>query len=144
MVDRRKDRTWQSIHIDYIAFAVLSWRASKQGQSEHSSGVYLNRNVIDTIRYSYDCLEASVEFIYHMGLLKQLAVDIQENWLVSNLNRKWNNLSLSDRIGMLTYSWLDRPFWQSDSEYKLFEDLKKVRDGLTHPVPFGTELEMEV
>jgi len=27
---------------------------------------------------------------------------------------------------------------------KLFEELKKMRDGLTHPVPFGTEIEKEI
>jgi hypothetical protein len=29
-------------------------------------------------------------------------------------------------------------------QHQLFEDLKKVRDRLTHPIPFGTEIEEEI
>ena len=144
MSEKVKDRTWESIHTDYLEFAFLSFQASQDSGSELTRGVRLNRNVIDTIRYSYDCLEASIEFVYHMGLLKQLPIAIQDNWLSRNLQRKWNNLSLGDRIGMLVYAWAGKTFWQSDNQYKLFEELKRVRDGLTHPVPFGTELEEEI
>jgi hypothetical protein len=144
MSEGLKDRIWESIHTDYLEFAVLSLQACQESISESNLGVCLNRNVIDTIRYSYDCLEASVEFIYHMGLLKQLPIAIQDTWLSRNLQRKWNNLSLGDRIGMLIYAGVGQTIWRSDNQYKLFEELKRVRDGLTHPVPFGTELEKEI
>jgi len=144
MAERAKERTWRSVHEDYIKFAVLSYRASRRATSDPNLSSYLNRNVIDTIRYSYDCLEASVEFIHQMGLLKQLPVDVPDNWLARYLHRRWDGLSLSDRIGMLTCAWLRAEFWQSHGAYQLFAELRRVRDGLTHPVPFGTELEREI
>jgi hypothetical protein len=140
----RKDRTWQSIHVDYIDFAVSSFRECEKGQKKPSIGAILDRNIIDTIRYSYDCLEASIEFVFHMGELKQLPIKIQGNWLTRYLKRKWRELNINDRIGMLSYAWVGQSFWQTDNQRQLFEDLKRVRDGLTHPVPFGTELEEEI
>src|SRR5262249_13210469 len=117
----------------------------EKGPSESNLGAILDRNIIDTIRYSYDCLEASIEFVYHMGELKQLPVNMQDNWLSRRyLKGKWNSLSLSDRIGILSYAWTGENFWRTESQRQLFDDLKKVRDGLTHPVPFGTELEEEI
>ena len=144
MAERVKDHIWQSIHTDYLEFAILSCQSCQESPSELNPGVHIKRNITNIIRYSYDCLEASIEFVYHMGRLEQLPIAIQDNWLSRTLQRKWNNLSLSDRIGMLSYAWTGQTFWRSDNQYKLFEELKKVRDGLTHPVPFGTELEKEI
>ena len=144
MSEGLKDRTWESIHMDYLEFAVLSFQACEESIAESNLGVRLNRHVIATIPYSYDCLEASVEFVYRMGSLKQLLIAIQDNWLSRNLQRKWNNLSLGDCIGMLVYAGVGQTFWRSDNQYKLVEELKRVRDGLTHRVPFGTELEEEI
>lgn len=144
MGDVIKKRLWQSIHSDYLRFAVLSVRACEQGTADSTAHAYVNRNVIEAIRYSYDCLEASVEFIFHMGCLNQLPVTLNDNWLSRYTKREWDNLSLSNRIGMLTFAWTGENFWQTEYQYQLFKDLKKVRDGLTHPIPFGTEIETEI
>jgi len=124
-------------------FAISSFRECEKGQNKPSFGAMLDRNIIDTIRYSYDCLEASIEFVFHMGGLRQLPIKTQENWLSRYLKRKWRELNISDRTGMLSYAWTGQNFWLTDNQHQLFEDLKRVRDGLTHPVPFGTELEEE-
>ena len=119
------EHTWRSLHNDYLRFAILSLRACDQSHSEPSY-LYADRHVIDTIRYSYDCLEASIEFIYFLGEQKQLPIIIQDNWLSRSLKRKWSNLSLSDRLGMLTFAWTGHAFWENDTQFQLFADLKKV------------------
>lgn len=137
------EQSFRSIHTAYLRFAILSLRACDQSRHELRT-TYINRNAIEAIRYSYDCLEASAEFIFLLGQQKQLPIEISENWLSRSLHRKWANLSLSDKFGMLAFAWTGQAFWQHDAQYQLFTDLKKVRDGLTHPVPFGTEIEFEI
>lgn len=144
MGDVIKKHIWQSIHSAYLRFAVFSVRACDQSETDPSNYVYVNRHAIEAIRYSYDCLEASVEFVFHIGCLNQLPVTINDNWLSGHVGRKWRSLSLGDRLGMLTFAWTGKSFWQTKHQYQLFEDLKKVRDGLTHPIPFGTEIETEI
>lgn len=141
MGDKITELTWRSIHTDYLRFAVLSFYACDNAKTNL---IFLNRHVVETIRYSYDCVEASVEFIYFMGENNQLRIDVPNNWLSRHLRRKWHDLSLSDRIGILTYAWTNQSFWKTEQQLQLFYDLKKVRDGLTHPYPFGTEIEYEV
>lgn len=137
------EQHWRSLHNDYLRFAILSLRDCDQSPNEPSH-VYADRHVIDTIRYSYDCLDASIEFIYLLGRGKQLPISISDNWLSRSLNRKWSDLSLSDKFGMLAFAWTSEAFWQHDKQFQLFADLKKVRDALTHPIPFGTEIEFEI
>lgn len=144
MGDEIKKSIWQSIHSDYLRFAVLSVRACEQGTADSTAHTYVNRNVIEAIRYSYDCFESSVEFIFHMGCLNQLPVTLNDNWLSRYTKREWDNLSLSNRIGILTFAWTGKDFWQAEYQYQLFKDLKKIRDGLTHPIPFGTEIETKI
>lgn len=144
MAKRIKEKSWRSIHLDYLHFAVLSFQASLKAPAASPPGVCLDRHVMETIRYTYDCLEATVEFIRHMGLLKQLPVEIHENWFSRYLEHNWEQLNLSDRIGILAYAWRNQRFWQTEKQLQLFEDLKKVRDGLTQPIPFGTEIEQEI
>lgn len=140
-----KEISWRSVHPDYIRFAILSYRAAIESDKNiKEDTVFLNRNVIDTIRYSYDCIEASIEFFYHSGDTKQLHIDIPNNWLTREIKRKWNKLSLSDKIGMLIFSWTGESFWKTEEQFILFQDLKKVRDALTHPIPIGTEVEKEI
>ena len=139
-----KTQSWRSIHTDYLGFAVSAYRIRQEKPSTPIAGINLHRHAIDTIRYSYDCFEASAEFVYHMGHLKQLHISVPSNWLTRYIERNWRNLSLSDRIGILTYTWTDKQFWLTEDQYCLFQEWKRVRDGLTHPVPFGTELEKEI
>jgi hypothetical protein len=144
MANTSKEKSWRSIHSDYLHFAVLSFRACCEEPSPPAQDICLDRHAVETIRYAYDCLEAVVEFIRHMGLLKQLPVEIQENWFSRYLERNWEQLNLSDRIGILAYAWSSQRFWQTEKQLQLFEDLKKVREGLTQPIPFGAEIEQEI
>ena len=139
-----KSQSWRSIHTDYLGFTVEAYLACQKKPPGPTDGINLHRHAIDAIRYSYDCLESSAEFVYHMGRLKQLRVSVPTNWLTRYIERNWKNLSLSDRIGILTYGWTGEQFWLTDDQFRLFQEWKKVRDGLTHPVPFGTELEQEI
>lgn len=139
-----KTQSWRSIHTDYLGFAVSAYRDCQEKALAKTADMNLHHHAIDTIRYSYDCFESSVEFVYHMGRLKQLRISVPSNWLTRYIERNWKNLSLSDRIGFLAYVWADKQFWLTESQISLFQEWKKVRDGLTHPVPFGTELEQEI
>lgn len=139
-----KTQSWRSIHTDYLGFTVVAYRTCQEKSPVPTTGINLHRHAIDAIRYSYDCLESAAEFVYHMGRLKQLRISIPVNWLTRYVERNWKNFSLSDRIGILTYGWTGEQFWLTDDQFRLFQEWKKVRDGLTHPVPFGTELEQEI
>jgi len=144
MATVEKTQSWRSIHTDYLGFAVSTYRACQEKAPVPNGVINLHRHAIDTIRYSYDCFESSVEFVYHMGRLNQLRILIPSNWLTRYIERNWRNLSLSDRIGFLAYAWAGEQFWRTEDQLRLFHEWKRVRDGLTHPVPFGTELEQEI
>jgi hypothetical protein len=144
MTTTEKLQSWRSIHTDYLSFAVISYLASHEESPSPAAGAHIDRNVFDTIRYSFDCLEASIEYVYSMGRLRQLPVSIPINWLTRYAERAWRNLSLSDRIGILAYAWTHTAFWENERQFRLFTEWKKVRDGLTHPIPFGTEIEREI
>jgi hypothetical protein len=101
------------------------------------------RNIIEVIRYSYDCLEATAEFIFDSGINKQFTFKLPDNWLAKYIERKWNDLKLSDRLALLSYSWKNEEFWKTKEQFQLFVDLKKMRDGLTHPGHFIIEREYE-
>ncbi len=139
MNDNFIEHNWQSLHSDYLQFAIISLKACREDENTTTAGAFVNRNVIEAIRYSYDCLEASIEYVFNMGSIRQLRITIPDNWLSRYMDRKWGNFSLSDRIGMLTFDWMDQSFWKKKEQFRLFLDLKKVRDGLTHPIPFGEE-----
>jgi hypothetical protein len=129
--------SYNSVHTDYLRFAFLSFQKCKTDGAK-SSFPYINRNAIETIRYSFDCLEASIKFIFFMGSQKQLPITIPENWLIRYMQRQWSALSLSDSLGLLSFAWTEQAFWQNVQQYQLFDDLRKLRNGLTHPKPLGT------
>src|SRR5262245_60365241 len=134
MMDKRlEEQSWRTIHLNYLEFAVLSFRACCEETSPSKAG--LSRPVVDTIRYAYEGLEAATEFIRHMGLLKELPEPLQENWLSRYLDHNWEQLSLSDRMGVLAYAWLGQRLWQTEKQFQLLEDLKQVRESLARPLP---------
>jgi hypothetical protein len=53
--------------------------------------------------------------------------------------RKWKEFSVGDRVGVLAYAWTGCPFWNAETEFQMFEDLRKLRNALTHPKPAGIE-----
>jgi len=144
MVKKKTVREHRSIHQDYLLFAWLSLRDCSNARADPITSAYVNRPAIEAIRYSYDCLDASINFVFHLGKLKQLPITIRESWLSRFVYRKWEDLSLSDRIGILSFAWTKRAFWQTEKQFRLYEDLRKVRNGLTHPEPFGREMNYEV
>lgn len=144
MGEIKTEREHRSIHQDYLLFAWHSLRDCSNDKVNPKTSAYINRPAIEAIRYSYDCLDASINFVFHLGKLKQLHITIEENWLSRFLCRKWDDLSLSDRIGILSFVWTKKAFWKTKKQLQLYEDLRKVRNGLTHPEPFGSEVTYEV
>jgi hypothetical protein len=132
--------TYRTIHTDYLRFAVLSYLESSREASGTGASPYVNRQVIDSIRYSFDCLEGAIKFVYFAGLASQLPIEVPSNWLTQYLRRQWGKLSLADSIGLLSFAWTGEPFWQTSEQFQLFEDLRKLRGGLTHPRPVGTRV----
>ncbi len=116
----------RSFHGDYLQFAIQSYRSSKEQHEDWT----VNRHIIDCIFYSYACIEATTEFIHWWKK------PIEENWLIRYVERKWHNLSVSDKIGLLSFAWKNRSFWEDEDAFQLFQDLKKLRDGLMHLPPF--------
>ncbi len=133
-----KKKLFTTIHTDYLRFAILSFLESKNSRSDENNN-YVNRPVIESIRYSFDCIDAATQFIFVCAELEQLPIRMPNNWLTRYLKRQWNSLSLSDAIGLLTFSYTGQPFWQNNEQFQLFEDLRKLRNGLTHPKPTGEE-----
>jgi len=141
---RIKRTTYRTIHTDYLRFAVLSWNECAEATSPTSTQPYANRSAIDTIRYSYDCIEAAVEYIYFAGVHDQLKIPIPDTWLTRYLERRWNDLPLSDRLGCMCFAWTGASFWRNNPQLQLFYDLKKLRDGLTHSKPTGKQTESQL
>lgn len=144
MVEIETKREHRSMHQDYLLFAWHSLLDCSGDKVNPITSAYVNRPAIEAIRYSYDCLDASINFVLEQGKLNQLPITIRDNWLSRFLDRKWIELSLSDRIGILSFAWTMEPFWKTDDQFQLYEDLRKVRNGLTHPKPFGREVTSEV
>jgi hypothetical protein len=132
--------TYRSIHIDYLRFAVMSYRDCKNESNRSSASAFISKNVIESVRYSYDCLDALVKFVFFLGDNDSLPIIIDDTWLLRYIRRQWNTLSLSDSIGILTYAFTSESFWQNEEQFQLFEDLRKLRNGLTHPKPLGKKV----
>ncbi len=130
---------WRSLHTQYLWFAVRSVRASRRKGRGLDAATAMLRHKIESIRYSYDCLEASMWFVFHQACSEQLPTKVAGNWLLRHLKRKASEVSLADFIGMLTFGWTGQSFWLGKTQFQLFEDLRKVRNGFTHPQPFGTK-----
>ena len=108
------------------------------------NGFRVYQEVVDAVRYSYDCLEATAEFVYNSGKREELPASIPSSWLTRYLDRKWQGLNLSDKLGLMAYAWTQSDFWESKAQYQLFSELKRARDGLTHTQPFATEYNMKL
>lgn len=126
-----------TLHWAYLEFAIRSSTAKVSPTQPPS--IPVSRNIIEAIRYSYDFLDAAAEFAYQLvkdGYRGDLRPD---NWLTRYMDRTWNHLSLSDKLGFLSFSCCEEGFWQSNDQRRLFEDLQTVRNALTHPGIFGVE-----
>jgi hypothetical protein len=119
-----------SFHLDYFSLAVESCFACQQ---ELQKKWYLPRHVVDTIIYSYTCIDASIEYIYRSAEKGQFpSLKIPDTWGARFLARKWGNLSLNDKIGMMTYAWKNQEFWGNEGQFYLFLNLETIRDKLIH------------
>lgn len=144
MGDLRTEVAWRSIHFDYLEFALRALEESRTWSQPSDQALGVCRPAIEAVRYSYDVLDAAAEFTFHMGSDRQLRLKPSDTWLTRYVGRKWSGLSLSDRLGLLAHAWTGVDFWQSESQLRLFEDLKKLRDGLTHPRPSGLKSTKEI
>lgn len=125
-----------TLHWAYLEFAI---RASRARLSRTNPRVLpVPRNVVEAIRYAYDFIDAAAEFAYvtRGGIDGDL---MPKNWLTGYMDRKWNGLSLAEKLGMLTFAKHGEAFWRNDNQRQLFDDLRSVRDALTHPGIFSVE-----
>ncbi len=97
MSEVEKTRTWRSIHTDFLGFAVSAYRGCQEKSPPPIAGTNLHRHAINTIRYSYDCLESSAAFVYNMGRLKQLRISIPTNWLTGRRRCATQTPAVGDR-----------------------------------------------
>ncbi len=149
MGERHVVTEWQSLHQDYLQFALDSVRAVPTTRGPVTvrgplNRVEVNRHVLEAVRYSYDALEASVSFVFRVIEAKERGLSFNDTWLKRYVERKRRALSLGDKLGLISIAWGEREFWGSNEQRVLFDDLKKLRDGLTHPRPFGEERLQEV
>lgn len=73
MGEQRVVREWRSFHQDYLQFAcdsVLATRASDPSNLVRAplNRAAVNRHALEAVRYSYDALEASVEFVFRKAV----------------------------------------------------------------------------
>jgi hypothetical protein len=130
-----------TLHWAYLEFAIRS--SAARASKKKPPSIPVSRNVIEAIRYSYDFLDAAAEFAYARvkdGPDGDLRAD---NWLRRYVDRNWPSLSLGDRLGFISFSMSGQGFWFNDDQYSLFEDLKTMRNALTHPGIFGVETVQE-
>jgi hypothetical protein len=124
-----------TLHWAYLEFAIRSSRAVASAVRPPS--IPASRNVIEAIRYSYDFIDAAAEFAY--VLVKDSADgDLRPgNWLRGYVDRHWPSSSLAEKLGFLAFCTCGQAFWRNDNQRRLFEELRTVRDALTHPGIFS-------
>lgn len=149
MGERQVVQEWRSLHQDYLQFAFDSVRACRRTAPSTQVRAPLdrasvNRYALEAVRYSYDALEASVNFVFHAASLGQTRLEFDDVWWKKYLKKKFHDIKLSEKLGIAFLTLTGQPFWQSEEQYILFADLKKLRDGLTHPRPVGRERRQEV
>ena len=130
-----------SLHSNYLGFAVQA--AEVKPHAKRPFGVPVSRSIIDAIRYSFDFIDASGEFAYQLMKSGPDGDPRPDNWLRRYIDREWKSLRISDRLGLLSFFHRGEGFWINDAERVLFEDLKHVRNALTHPGLFGKTTEAE-
>ena len=130
-----------SLHSNYLGFAIQA--AAVKPYAERPFGVPVSRSIIDAIRYSFDFIDASAEYAYQLLKSSPDGDPRPDNWLKRYIDREWKNLAISDKLGFLSFFHRGEGFWMSDDERILFEDLKHVRNALTHPGLFGKTTEAE-
>ncbi len=136
-------QTMNSIHQDYIQFAINSYRdCGKSATGKARRRTWVDRNVIETIDYSVKAIEALVHHTFFLGLYKRLPIEPDLDSAASQeMIELWPNvrIALEPRIDQLADVWTNQKFWLNDKQRLLFRELKEARDDLTHPVPFGAE-----
>jgi hypothetical protein len=128
-----------SLHSAYLGFAIRA--AAVKTSQKRAQGIPVDRNIIEAIRYSYDFIDASAEYTYQL-MKGGLSGDSRpQNWLTNYMDRRWNDLGLSDKLGLLSFIRCGEGFWRTDKQLGLFEDLRNIRNALTHPGMFGRKTE---
>jgi hypothetical protein len=95
--------------------------------------------VIEAIRYSYDFLDAAAEFAYAIVKDGPDGDSRPNSWLTRYVDRQWKSLSLCERLGFLSFTKCGQGFWRNEGQRQLFEELRALRNALTHPGIFGVE-----
>ncbi len=124
-----------TLHWAYLEFAI---RASTSRLSKAMPpSIPASKNLIEAIRYSYDFVDAAAEFAYQLTKGDPDGDPRPDNWLRRYVDRQWTSFSLADKLGILSFSRHGVAFWHNEKQHQLFEDLRNVRNALTHPGIFG-------
>lgn len=130
-----------SLHSAYLGFAIQA--AAVKPRAGRPCDIPVSRNIVEAIRYSFDFIDASAEYAYQLLKSGPDGDTRPDNWLRHYIDREWTKLSLADKLGLLSFYHRAEGFWTSENEHGLFEDLKHVRNALTHPGLFGKTTEAE-
>ena len=130
-----------SLHSAYLEFAIRS--ACAKSPTKRSWSIPVSRNVVEAIRYSYDFIDAACEYTYQVFKSGPNGDTRPTNWLTRYIDRQWTALSLADKLGFVAFTLSGDGFWANDEQRCLFEELKTVRNALTHPGLFGVQTNSE-
>jgi len=125
-----KETIVHPFHQSYFQFAYNSFLKCKDANLN-----IVNRNVVETIHYSYSCIESFIEYLLFSYQNNNLELKYHDNWITRYAELEWDRLSLSNKIGFITYLYTSNSFWHNDGEYQLFSELRNIRNRLTHAYP---------
>lgn len=124
-----------TLHWAYLEFAIRSVAAKTTGKKPPS--IPVSRNIVEAIRYSYDFLDAAAEFGFHIATGGSDGDVTMNKWVTGYMDRNWTACSLSDKLCFLGVSKGSDGFWRTEGQRHLFEELRRVRNALTHPGIFS-------
>ena len=127
----------ETLHWAYLEFAIRSSRAKVSQRKPPSMPA--SRSVIEAIRYSYDFLDAAAEFAYALVNGGPDGDSRPDNWLTRYMDRQWKSFPLSERLGFLAFTKCGEGFWRNQAQRQLFDELRTLRNALTHPGIFTVE-----
>ena len=125
-----------SLHWAYLEFAIQSSRVGRLGKRHPI--IPIPRQIVEAIRYSYDFIDAAADYAHELAVALDRS-ERRDTWLARYTARNWTSLKVPDKLGLLAFRRVGEGFWRNDSQRILFEELRTVRNALTHPRIFGSE-----
>ncbi len=139
IIPQQPVNVWNPLHAHFIRFAYDSLMQSKPRQTS-VDWVRLDRATVDTILYSNVALEAAVESALLFAQIGHLSRPLTEWGKEHCSEHRWTSRHLFKRFEFFARALGDEPFWTNASQRQLFQDLRRLRNELTHSRPVGMEL----